>query len=343
MAAAPSAEKRVGSTSLTLPAFGFGSAHLGELYAKVDEADSRATLEAAWDAGVRFYDTAPWYGRGLSEHRLGGFLRTKPRDQFKITTKVGRQLVRPKDPTTFDRSPWVGGLNFEVLWDYSYDGVMRSLEASRARMGIDRFDALHIHDPDWFPEEALDSAYRALDELKRAGVIGAIGVGVNQWPILVDFARRADFACTATATGRGPSCSPGSRLTRPVASTSRHPRSAQLPSPVSATTCPLASATVGCPLQSTVRACRRPARTSQTIDCPFCCLTASAGMRMRGADAFSDTPAGGSGSMKSTRAPISGRMRGSRSVMATFTCTVARCRSAVGTTWRTAPRKLVSG
>ncbi len=87
------------STTLRLPAFGFGAAHLGELYGKVDEADSRATLDAAWDAGIRYYDTAPWYGRGLSEHRLGGFLRTKPRDEFIVTTKVGRTLRRPKDPS----------------------------------------------------------------------------------------------------------------------------------------------------------------------------------------------------------------------------------------------------
>src|SRR5258708_40110681 len=104
-----SARRRVGGTDLSLPVFGFGSAHLGELYAKVDEADSRATLEAAWTAGVRFYDTAPWYGRGLSEHRVGGFLRTRPREEFRLTTKVGRTLFRPEDPKTFDRSPWIGG------------------------------------------------------------------------------------------------------------------------------------------------------------------------------------------------------------------------------------------
>ncbi|MBN8997898.1 MAG: aldo/keto reductase [Rhizobiales bacterium] len=126
MSVSAAAEKQVGSTGLTLPPFGFGSAHLGELYAKVDEADARATLDAAWDAGVRLYDTAPWYGRGLSEHRVGGFLRTKPRGDFKLITKVGRTLYRPKDPAHFDRSPWVGGLNFEVNFDYTYDGIMRS-------------------------------------------------------------------------------------------------------------------------------------------------------------------------------------------------------------------------
>ena len=138
----------VGATSLSLPAFGFGSAHLGELYARVDEADSRATLDAAWDAGVRYYDTAPWYGRGLAEHRLGGFLRTKPREQFQITTKVGRTLHRPADPQHFDRAPWTGGLNFEVHFDYSYDGIMRSYEQALQRLALDTVDALVIHDLD---------------------------------------------------------------------------------------------------------------------------------------------------------------------------------------------------
>src|SRR5690606_33449532 len=95
MAQSAARQKQVGATDLSLPAFGLGTAHLGELYGKVDEADAQATLRTAWDAGVRYYDTAPWYGRGLAEHRLGGFLRTRPRAEFKVTTKVGRQLVRP--------------------------------------------------------------------------------------------------------------------------------------------------------------------------------------------------------------------------------------------------------
>ena len=126
MSVSVSTRRRVGRTSLELPVFGFGAAHIGELYGTVDEADSQATLNAAWDAGVRYYDTAPWYGRGLSEHRLGGFLRTKPRDQFSVTSKVGRTLHRPKDPKSFDRAPWAGGLNFEVHFDSSYEGIMRS-------------------------------------------------------------------------------------------------------------------------------------------------------------------------------------------------------------------------
>jgi len=182
------ASKKVGSTSLSLPAFGFGSAHLGELYAKVDEADSRATMDAAWAAGVRYYDTAPWYGRGLSEHRLGGFLRTKPRAEFKISTKVGRTLHRPKDPATFDRSPWTGGFNFEVHWDYSYDGIMRSYEQALQRLGLDTVDALVIHDLDaeyqgerfaQSQKEIRETGVKALQQLKKSGDIKAYGMGIN--------------------------------------------------------------------------------------------------------------------------------------------------------------------
>ncbi len=95
---------------------------------------------------MRYYDTAPWYGRGLSELRLGAFLRSKPRDAFLLTTKVGRTLKRPRDPETFDRSPWVGGLSFDALFDYSYDGVMRSYEQALQRLGVPVVDGLIIHD-----------------------------------------------------------------------------------------------------------------------------------------------------------------------------------------------------
>jgi D-threo-aldose 1-dehydrogenase len=184
-----SARRRVGSTALELPVFGFGAAHLGELYAKLDDAQSRATLDAAWDAGIRFYDTAPWYGRGFSEHRLGGFLRTKPRADFVVNTKVGRTLVRPADPKTFTTAPWAGGLPFEVAFDYSYDGVMRSYEQSLQRLAINTVDSLVIHDLDTLfhtPEvvathfKALTgSGMKALAELKANGHIKAFGVGNN--------------------------------------------------------------------------------------------------------------------------------------------------------------------
>jgi D-threo-aldose 1-dehydrogenase len=203
-----SALKKVGSTSLSLPAFGFGAAHLGELYGKVDEADARATLDAAWDAGVRYYDTAPWYGRGLSEHRLGTFLRNKPRSEFKITTKVGRQLVRPKDPATFDRSPWKGGLNFEVLWDYSYDGIMRSYAHALQRLSLDTVDALVIHDLDAQyqgehfaarQKDLRESGIKALQELKKTGDIQAFGMGINTDAALNEVANQVplDFCLVA--------------------------------------------------------------------------------------------------------------------------------------------------
>ncbi len=189
MALSTIARRRVAATTLELPVLGFGSAHLGELYSRVDEAVSHATLEAAWDGGVRYYDTAPWYGRGLSEHRIGGFLRTKPRDELLISTKVGRTLHRPDDPSTFDRGPWVGGLNFEVRFDYSYDGIMRSYEQALQRLALDTVDALVIHDLDAaYHEEATyaahlkalaDTGIKALEELKSGGHIRAYGMGIN--------------------------------------------------------------------------------------------------------------------------------------------------------------------
>lgn len=204
-----STRRKVGNTTLELPVFGFGAAHIGELYGKVDEATSQATLNAAWDAGIRYYDTAPWYGRGLSEHRLGGFLRTRPRDEFLITTKVGRTLHRPADPKTFDRGPWAGGLNFEVRFDYTYDGIMRAYEQLLQRLGLDTVDALVIHDLDVAyhgaelqaaHEKALaSSGIRALEELKATGHIRAYGMGINTNQALEEVATRVplDFCLVA--------------------------------------------------------------------------------------------------------------------------------------------------
>ncbi len=197
-----STRRRIGATDLELPVFGFGSAHLGELFGPVDEAVSRATLDAAWDGGVRYYDTAPWYGRGLSEHRIGGFLRTRPRGEFQITTKVGRTLHRPKDPASFDRDPWKGGLNFEVSFDYSYDGIMRSYEQALQRLALDTVDALVIHDLDLqyvgdqlerHTATLADSGMKALQELKASGDIKAYGMGINTKESLEETATRVDL------------------------------------------------------------------------------------------------------------------------------------------------------
>ena len=188
MTLAPTLRRRIGQTSLQLPVFGFGAAHIGELYNLVPEAESQATLHAAWDAGVRYFDTAPWYGRGLSEHRLGAVLRTMPRSEFQITTKVGKTLHRPADPATFDRSPWKGGLNFQVQFDYSYDGIMRSYEQALQRLALDTVDALVIHDLDidfhgdklaGYEAQLIDSGIKALQQLKKSGDIRAFGMGIN--------------------------------------------------------------------------------------------------------------------------------------------------------------------
>lgn len=204
-----SSTRRIAATSLHVPVFGLGGAHLGEYYARIEEPVAQATLNAAWDAGVRLYDTAPWYGRGLSELRMGAFLRTKPRDQFRITTKVGRTLKRPADPGNFDRSPWTGGLNFEVNFDYTYDGVMRSYEQALQRLGLDTVDALVIHDLDAvyhqpeplavYEKQLIDSGMKALEELKKSGDIEAYGMGVNAPAQLADLAQRVvlDFVLVA--------------------------------------------------------------------------------------------------------------------------------------------------
>ena len=201
--------RKIIDTELSLPIFGFGSAHLGEMYTLVKEEASQETLDAAWDLNVRFFDTAAWYGRGLAEHRLGGFLKTKPRKEFKITTKVGRTLHRPEDLQTFSREPWLGGLNFEVKFDYTYDGIMRSYEQALQRLALDTVDALIIHDLDPLfhkPDEQkahendiMSTGIKALEELRSAGDIQAFGMGINQKDSLSDLAPRLplDFALVA--------------------------------------------------------------------------------------------------------------------------------------------------
>ena len=202
MALADTPLRRIAKTAMTVPTLGFGAAHLGELFNLVPEAQSQATLQAAWDVGMRYYDTAPWYGRGLSEHRLGAFLRGQPRGQFQVTTKVGRTLHRPPDPRNFDRLPWLGGLNFDVRFDYTRDGIFRSYEQALQRIALDTVDALVIHDLDagfhgakqGFYEAQLEaSGLAALQELKASGDIKAYGMGINNNPALEQVASRFDL------------------------------------------------------------------------------------------------------------------------------------------------------
>jgi D-threo-aldose 1-dehydrogenase len=198
--------RQVGTTTLTVPPFGFGAAHLGGMFGRVPGETAFQTLEAAWEGGVRYFDTAPYYGRGLSEHRVGNFLIDKPRDEFILTTKVGRYFRRPNDPNSFERAPWGGGLNMEIVWDYSYDGIMRAYEQSLLRLGLDTIDALLIHDPEASNSEGgpkiddlAGTGIKALEELKRSGQIKAIGMGLNASESIERFAKRVplDFLIVA--------------------------------------------------------------------------------------------------------------------------------------------------
>ncbi len=176
----------------------FGGAPIGGLFAPVSDEDAAATLEAAWAAGIRAFDTAPHYGVGLSEQRLGTFLRDKPREQFVAGTKVGR-LLAAADGDVQGADGFYGTPALTRVRDYSRDGVLASLEASLGRLGIGRIDIVLIHDPDEHAAQALDGAFPALAELRAAGVIGAVGVGMNQAPLLEWFVRRADLDCVLVA------------------------------------------------------------------------------------------------------------------------------------------------
>jgi D-threo-aldose 1-dehydrogenase len=182
-----------------VPRIGFGAAAIGGLFAPVDEADAQAALQAAWEGGVRCFDTAPHYGVGLSEERLGRFLCECPRADFTVSTKVGRLLVPTETPPPDGVEGFYGTPARTRVRDYSRDGVRRSLEESLERLGLDRIDVALIHDPDDHAEQAIGTAYPALRELRDQGVIGAIGVGMNQTPMLARFVRETDLDCVLVA------------------------------------------------------------------------------------------------------------------------------------------------
>jgi D-threo-aldose 1-dehydrogenase len=186
--------RKLGRTDVMLPQLGFGGAPLGDLFDKVSDEQSDATMAAAWGAGIRYYDTSPWYGRTQSEHRLGRFLRRQNPDEVVLSTKVGRIFRAPVDPAAYVLKRrtlgWAGGLNFEHHYDYSYDGIMRSYEDSLQRLGMTRIDLLIIHDLDRanhqsevqvaaYLTQLATGGFRALTDLKAWGCIKAIGCGVN--------------------------------------------------------------------------------------------------------------------------------------------------------------------
>jgi D-threo-aldose 1-dehydrogenase len=196
--------KAPSGAEIRFTALGFGSAPLGNLYQAVTEEDAQATLKAAWDAGIRYFDTAPLYGAGLSETRINHFLRGKPRSKYVVSTKVGR-LIRACPPgERLGQGKFFDIPSRQEIYDYSYDGVMRSLEDSLERLGLDSVEVLFVHDIDVFnhgsPEKRdahvetlMKSGYKALIKLRDEGVIKAFGAGVNEWEVCEILARRGDF------------------------------------------------------------------------------------------------------------------------------------------------------
>jgi len=187
-------------TGLELPRLGFGSAPIGDLYRRLDDDTAVRSVTAAVAAGITLVDTAPHYGNGLAEARVGTALRRLDRDRVVVSTKVGR-LMSP-DGGGFGSTRFAGGLPFRQHFDYSYDGALRSIEHSLLRLGTDRVEIALIHDADAWTHgdaadarftEAMDGAYRALDRLRSEGAVKAIGVGVNEADTCARFARAGDF------------------------------------------------------------------------------------------------------------------------------------------------------
>jgi D-threo-aldose 1-dehydrogenase len=197
----PFLRRRIGTTKFHVTGLGMGGASLGDMREVLPEAQAAATLEAAHAAGIGYFDTSPWYGNGKSELRFGHVLRTKPRDSFVISTKVGRVHARPADPDNYRHPGWAGGLPFEPRFDYTAAGVLKSYEMSLARLGLNRVEALLIHDLDPRHQRSEDGVaraladleaggYRALAGLKAQGDIAAIGAGVNLTGMIPRFLER---------------------------------------------------------------------------------------------------------------------------------------------------------
>lgn len=172
---------------------GLGCAQLGNLYRAMSDETAAAIVDTAWNVGIRYFDTAPHYGLGLSERRLGAALAGRPRDEYVLSTKVGRLLEdNPGHAGERDTEGFDVPATLRRRRDYSRDGVLRSLEASMARLGIDRIDIAYVHDPEDHVEEALAGAIPALVELRDQGVLGGIGLGMNFDDVLAEFVRRSD-------------------------------------------------------------------------------------------------------------------------------------------------------
>lgn len=200
------AARPIGATGVAVTILGFGGLQVGDYWVRMTEADAAQTIRQAYDAGIRYFDTAPQYGSGLSEHRLGSALRAWPRDSFVVSTKVGRYLVPLDDAATAD--PERRGLPFQKVYDLSYDATMRGFEQSLHRLGLNRIDLAFIHDLDPYQlgdaydatfEIGVEGCYRALDELRRAGVIRGVGAGLNDAPAACRLIEAVDLDCLMIA------------------------------------------------------------------------------------------------------------------------------------------------
>ena len=183
---------RLGRSAVEVTELGFGGGPLGGLFAPLDDDTAAGALAAAWDGGIRYFDTSPHYGIGHSERRTGEFLRRQPRAEFTLSTKVGRLLV-PQDPAgRMDESFQVPAAHRRV-WDFSRDGIVRSVDDSLARIGVDRIDVLFLHDAEEHFEAALRDGYPALAELRAQNVVGAIGAGMYDTALLTRLVRETDI------------------------------------------------------------------------------------------------------------------------------------------------------
>ncbi|MFF3374809.1 aldo/keto reductase [Streptomyces sp. NPDC002680] len=182
----------LGSSGVQVSGLGFGGAVIGNLFTEVTDEQAHAAVTAAWESGIRYFDTAPHYGLGLSERRLGQALSAYPRAEFTVSTKVGRRLESAQQGGDDLADGFAVPATLRRVWDFSADGVRRTLEASLERLGLDRVDVVYLHDPDDHAEQAFHEGYPALEKLRSEGVVGAIGAGMNQTEMLTRFVRDTD-------------------------------------------------------------------------------------------------------------------------------------------------------
>lgn len=197
----------LGKSGLDIGVFGLGCAPLAGLYRATSDAEAEAALRGAWDAGVRYFDTAPYYGYTRSEHRVGQVLRDYPREDFVLSTKVGR-LMKPA-PAVKEDNGWFDPLPFRPVYDYRHDAILRSFEDSQQRLGMDRIDILLVHDigrlthgeqHDHYWRQLTDGGgFRALEALRSSGQVKAVGLGVNEWEAVWDAMQAFDLDCTLLA------------------------------------------------------------------------------------------------------------------------------------------------